>query len=163
MTSWEGFKLCFYLMIFCLMRSFTLGLFGLLFLLLHYYMIKYSFVNSRIRDFNNNYYGFYFSHTITKEFLITGKFFLGYCISLLNTGASKIVLISYLSADFALDIFNSKSLYNKFYVKEKYNNVNFTKKFVDEKYVNVKIYMQTIEALGEKIKKNIQWLSKVIE
>ena len=117
-------------------------------------MIKYSFVNSRIRDFNNNYYGFYFSHTFNKEFLITGKFFIAYVLALLSSKAASQALIGNLVTDFALDIFNSKSLYNKFYVKEKYNNVKFTKKFEDEKFVNVKIYMEAIEALGEKIKKN---------
>lgn len=157
MTTWEGFKLCFYLMIFSLMRSFTLGLFGLLFLIAHYYMIKYSFVNSRIRDFNNNYYGFYFSHTFSKEFLITGKFFLAYAVALiLGSKVASFTLIGNLVTDFALDIFNSKSLYNKFYVKEKYNSVKFTKKFEDEKFVNVKIYMDAIEELGEKVRKSVQ-------
>jgi hypothetical protein len=155
MTSWEGFKLCFLLMVFSLMKSFTLGLFGLLFLIVHYYMIKYSFVNSRIRDFNNNNYGFYFSYTSNKEFLIIGKFFLVYVISLVSKKAAASALIGNLVSDFALDIFNSKSLYNKFYVKEKYNNVKFTKKFEDEKFVNIKIYVETIEALGEKIKKSV--------
>lgn len=156
MTSWEGFKLCFLLMVFSLMKSFTLGLFAFVFLIVHFYMIKYSFVNSRIRDFNNNYYGFYFSHTFNKEFLITGKFFLVYSIAIFDKNAASSALIVNLVADFALDILNSKSLYNKFYVKEKYNNVKFTKKFEDEKFVNTKLYMEAIELLAEKIKKNME-------
>jgi len=112
-------------------------------------------VNSRIRNFNKNYYGFYFSHTFSKEFFITGKFFLLYLLGVL--GFPSFSLLSFnLGGDFALDILNSKSFYNKFYVGQKYNNVKFTRKFDDEKFVNLNHYMDNIHLLGEKIKKNIE-------
>jgi len=40
MTSWEGFKACFYLMVFSTVKSCTLGIFGLVFLIIHFYMIN---------------------------------------------------------------------------------------------------------------------------
>lgn len=154
MSTFEGFKLCFYLFIFCLMKSFTLGLFALSFLILHFYMIKYSFIHSRIRGFNKNYYGFYFSYIFSKEFVFTGKFFLFYVVALLFKNF-RIVLISNLTSDFVFDIFISKSFYNKFYVKERYNNIKFTHKFENEKFVNLNLYLEQIDNTAQKIKKNL--------
>jgi hypothetical protein len=160
MTAWEGFKICFYLMIFILIDSFTLGLVALIFLILHYYMIKYSFVRSRIRDFNINYYGFYYSHTLKKEILNIGKFFLIYFFVSLYVPFNVLMNIN-VSFDFFIDIFDFKSFYNKFYINEKYYNVKFTRKFEDEKYVNINVYMKEVADLAEKIRKTYNISNKI--
>lgn len=152
MTSYEGFKICFYLTVFVLIKSPTIGIIATAMLYLHLLAIRFSFTRSRVKDFNTNYYGFYFTYTMEKEFLNTGKFFLIYLAANLisNDNAVYIILFNGL-VDFVFDIVNSKSFYTKFWVKKKYDEVEFTKKFEDEKFVNIELYMKEIDNILETI------------
>jgi hypothetical protein len=147
MSSFEGFKICFYLAIFVLLKSPTLAIVGTFMLYLHLLAIRFSLNRSRIKGINTNYYGFYFSYVLEKEFLLTGKFFITYAVACFFNAPIQYTVGANAIADLALDLIKMKSFYTKFWVKKKYSEVEFTRKFEDEKFVNIKIYLDEVTNL----------------
>jgi len=147
MSSFEGFKICFYIAIFVLLKSPTLAIVGTLMLYLHLLALRFSLNRSRIKGINTNYYGFYFSYVLEKEFLLTGKFFIIYTFCFFFDAPVQYIVGANAIADLALDLFKMKSFYTKFWVKKKYSEVEFTRKFEKEKFVNIKIYLDEVTNL----------------
>jgi len=153
MSTFEGFKICFYLATFVLLKSPTLAIFAYFMLYLHLLVVRFSLNRSRIKDFNTNFYGFYFTYTLPKEFLLTGKFVLCYLLGLLTKTDTSYLILGNSIADLLIDLFKSHSYYNKFWVKKSFDEINFGSKFEDEKFVNLEIYLKELYDLINKTNK----------
>ena len=154
MKTFEGFKICFYLTVFSMMVSLTVGIIATIFLFIHLLFIRWGMARSRVTEFNTNYYGFYFTYTLEKEFLNLFKFFVLFILAFVMREQTIYLLESQTIADFVLDIIQTKSFYSKFWVKSNYDEVTFTKKFNDQKFVNIAKYLDEIDLLFKKIKAN---------